>query len=196
MQVKGEVTYNGYGFDECIVGRTAAYVDQNDNHIAELTVRETLVRLTEYPKITVLSISLCRNMRRLAWLRHCAAVVSWDEQCACRTVRAGLLFLLIRPCLQDFAARVQGAGFGECVLQHALAYLACVHCEPPVSVIDCSLCPGLLAGADEVHERSAPCMLVMLHLPDSGSALQMRYTSCASARRSRGWSQTWKLTCS
>ena len=44
MQVRGEVTYNGYGFDECIVGRTAAYVDQNDNHIAELTVRETLVR--------------------------------------------------------------------------------------------------------------------------------------------------------
>ena len=43
MQVRGEVTYNGYGFDECIVGRTAAYVDQNDNHIAELTVRETLV---------------------------------------------------------------------------------------------------------------------------------------------------------
>ena len=42
--MKGEVTYNGYGFDECIVGRTAAYVDQNDNHIAELTVRETLVR--------------------------------------------------------------------------------------------------------------------------------------------------------
>ena len=41
--MRGEVTYNGYGFDECIVGRTAAYVDQNDNHIAELTVRETLV---------------------------------------------------------------------------------------------------------------------------------------------------------
>ena len=43
MQVRGEVKYNGYGFDECVVGRTAAYVDQNDNHIAELTVRETLV---------------------------------------------------------------------------------------------------------------------------------------------------------
>ena len=43
MQVRGDVKYNGYGFDECVVGRTAAYVDQNDNHIAELTVRETLV---------------------------------------------------------------------------------------------------------------------------------------------------------
>ena len=43
MQVRGDVRYNGYGFDECVVGRTAAYVDQNDNHIAELTVRETLV---------------------------------------------------------------------------------------------------------------------------------------------------------
>ena len=26
--MKGNVTYNGYGFDECVVGRTAAYVDQ------------------------------------------------------------------------------------------------------------------------------------------------------------------------
>ena len=49
VQVRGEVTYNGYGFDECIVGRTAAYVDQNDNHIAELTVRETLVGLPMCP---------------------------------------------------------------------------------------------------------------------------------------------------
>ena len=36
------MTYNGYGFDEFVVPRTAAYVDQNSNHIAELTVRETL----------------------------------------------------------------------------------------------------------------------------------------------------------
>jgi ABC-type multidrug transport system ATPase subunit len=41
-QVGGKVTYNGYGFDEFVVPRTAAYVDQNSNHIAELTVRETL----------------------------------------------------------------------------------------------------------------------------------------------------------
>ena len=41
-QVDGKVTYNGHGFDEFVVPRTAAYVDQNSNHIAELTVRETL----------------------------------------------------------------------------------------------------------------------------------------------------------
>ncbi|CAL8470297.1 g9839 [Coccomyxa elongata] len=42
LDVSGKVTFNGYGFDECVVGRTSAYVDQVDNHIAELTVRETL----------------------------------------------------------------------------------------------------------------------------------------------------------
>lgn len=42
LDVKGQVTFNGYGFDECVVGRTSVYVDQVDNHIAELTVRETL----------------------------------------------------------------------------------------------------------------------------------------------------------
>ncbi|EIE26053.1 ATP-binding cassette transporter [Coccomyxa subellipsoidea C-169] len=42
LDVRGKVTFNGYGFDECVVGRTSAYVDQVDNHIAELTVRETL----------------------------------------------------------------------------------------------------------------------------------------------------------
>lgn len=38
-QVAGEVTYNGYATNEFVVHRTAAYVDQVDNHIAELTVR-------------------------------------------------------------------------------------------------------------------------------------------------------------
>ena len=41
-QVDGKVTYNGHGFGQFVVPRTAAYVDQNSNHIAELTVRETL----------------------------------------------------------------------------------------------------------------------------------------------------------
>ncbi len=33
------MTYNGYDTDEFVVQRTAAYVDQVDNHITELTVR-------------------------------------------------------------------------------------------------------------------------------------------------------------
>ena len=42
LQVEGEVQYNGRGFDEFIVQRTAGYVQQVDVHIGEMTVRETL----------------------------------------------------------------------------------------------------------------------------------------------------------
>ncbi|KAK4357468.1 hypothetical protein RND71_023078 [Anisodus tanguticus] len=38
----GRVTYNGYGMDEFVPQRTSAYISQNDLHIGELTVRETL----------------------------------------------------------------------------------------------------------------------------------------------------------
>ena len=41
MQRSGTVTYNGHPLDDFVVERTSSYVDQNDNHIAELTVRET-----------------------------------------------------------------------------------------------------------------------------------------------------------
>lgn len=41
MQVQGNVTYNGHSFKEFYVPRTAAYIDQTDNHTAQLTVRET-----------------------------------------------------------------------------------------------------------------------------------------------------------
>ena len=37
----GEITYNGKGFDQFRAVHTAAYVDQNDLHQPELTVRET-----------------------------------------------------------------------------------------------------------------------------------------------------------
>ena len=40
--MKGSITYNGKGFDQFQAVHTAAYVDQNDLHQAELTVRETL----------------------------------------------------------------------------------------------------------------------------------------------------------
>ncbi|CAI0467872.1 unnamed protein product [Linum tenue] len=42
LKVTGRVTYNGESVDEFYVQRTAAYVSQTDDHIAELTVRETL----------------------------------------------------------------------------------------------------------------------------------------------------------
>jgi ABC-type multidrug transport system ATPase subunit len=41
-QVSGEVTYNGYGLDEFVPQKTAAYISQNDVHAGEMTVKETL----------------------------------------------------------------------------------------------------------------------------------------------------------
>ncbi len=41
LKVQGNITYNGHNFNEFFVPRTAAYVDQTDNHTAQLTVRET-----------------------------------------------------------------------------------------------------------------------------------------------------------
>ncbi|XP_057438482.1 pleiotropic drug resistance protein 1-like [Lotus japonicus] len=42
LKFTGKVTYNGYGMNEFVPQRTAAYVDQNDLHMGEMTVRETL----------------------------------------------------------------------------------------------------------------------------------------------------------
>ncbi|KAJ6777679.1 ABC TRANSPORTER G FAMILY MEMBER 31-LIKE [Salix koriyanagi] len=42
LQKSGNITYNGQKIDDFYVQRTSAYISQTDNHIAELTVRETL----------------------------------------------------------------------------------------------------------------------------------------------------------
>ncbi|KAF3454238.1 hypothetical protein FNV43_RR04685 [Rhamnella rubrinervis] len=42
LKQTGSITYNGHNLDEFEVRRTSAYISQTDNHIAELTVRETL----------------------------------------------------------------------------------------------------------------------------------------------------------
>ncbi|XXG64025.1 hypothetical protein AAC387_Pa05g2088 [Persea americana] len=42
LKVSGNVTYNGHGFKEFVIQRTAAYISQYDLHIGEMTVRETL----------------------------------------------------------------------------------------------------------------------------------------------------------
>lgn len=42
LQKTGNITYNGENLNEFHVKRTSAYISQTDNHIAELTVRETL----------------------------------------------------------------------------------------------------------------------------------------------------------
>lgn len=40
--MSGDITYNGHGLKEFVPQRTSAYVTQQDWHIAEMTVRETL----------------------------------------------------------------------------------------------------------------------------------------------------------
>ncbi|XP_058737880.1 pleiotropic drug resistance protein 1-like isoform X1 [Vicia villosa] len=42
LKFTGKVTYNGHEMNEFVPQRTAVYVDQNDVHFGELTVRETL----------------------------------------------------------------------------------------------------------------------------------------------------------
>lgn len=37
----GNITYNGHTFKDFIPQRTAAYINQTDTHLPELTVRET-----------------------------------------------------------------------------------------------------------------------------------------------------------
>ena len=41
-QVGGKVSYNGHELHEFLPERTAVYVEQEDQHMPELTVRETL----------------------------------------------------------------------------------------------------------------------------------------------------------
>ncbi|MFS7986544.1 hypothetical protein Hanom_Chr11g01011561 [Helianthus anomalus] len=42
IQISGDVSYNGYKLEEFVPQRTAVYISQNDLHISEMTVRETL----------------------------------------------------------------------------------------------------------------------------------------------------------
>lgn len=42
LQVKGEISYNGYRLDEFAPQKTSAYISQYDLHIPEMTVRETI----------------------------------------------------------------------------------------------------------------------------------------------------------
>ncbi|PIM99606.1 Pleiotropic drug resistance proteins (PDR1-15), ABC superfamily [Handroanthus impetiginosus] len=42
LKVTGEISYNGYKLDEFVAQKTSAYISQNDIHIPEITVRETL----------------------------------------------------------------------------------------------------------------------------------------------------------
>lgn len=41
-QVTGDITYNGHKLNEFVPRKTAAYISQNDVHVGEMTVKETL----------------------------------------------------------------------------------------------------------------------------------------------------------
>ncbi|XP_057454408.1 ABC transporter G family member 36-like [Lotus japonicus] len=42
LRVTGEITYNGHKLNEFVPRKTAAYISQNDVHVGEMTVKETL----------------------------------------------------------------------------------------------------------------------------------------------------------
>ncbi|RID67171.1 hypothetical protein BRARA_D02264 [Brassica rapa] len=42
LKLSGEISYNGHGLNEFVPQKTSAYISQNDLHIAEMTVRETI----------------------------------------------------------------------------------------------------------------------------------------------------------
>ncbi|CAH9075903.1 unnamed protein product [Cuscuta europaea] len=42
LKVKGEITYNGHKLREFVAQKTSAYISQNDVHVGEMTVKETL----------------------------------------------------------------------------------------------------------------------------------------------------------
>ncbi|KAF3943051.1 hypothetical protein CMV_030353, partial [Castanea mollissima] len=42
LKVQGQVTYNGHRLDEFVPRKTSAYISQNDVHLGDLTVKETL----------------------------------------------------------------------------------------------------------------------------------------------------------
>ncbi|KAF3450694.1 hypothetical protein FNV43_RR06783 [Rhamnella rubrinervis] len=42
LKVKGEITYNGHKLKEFVPQKTSAYISQNDVHVGEMTVKETL----------------------------------------------------------------------------------------------------------------------------------------------------------
>lgn len=42
FQISGEISYNGYKLEEFVPQKTSAYISQRDQHIPEMTVRETI----------------------------------------------------------------------------------------------------------------------------------------------------------
>lgn len=120
-QKTGEITYNGAHFREFIPQRTSAYITQFDEHMAELTVRETLdfsrrvqgagsrtcapfsAALTSPPVATTAAASACPQVAELAAYRTLQASLEsacplqhLPESCCC--CRCALCHSMLRMC--------------------------------------------------------------------------------------------------
>jgi hypothetical protein len=84
-----------------VVQRTAAYVDQQDNHIAELTVGGACCQLPEFDVHHKARWQPAATPANTGRVNHCCLIA--DLSCNCMQVRETL----------DFAARCQGGGHGK-----------------------------------------------------------------------------------
>jgi hypothetical protein len=99
VQVTGEVTYNGHTLDEFFPQRTASYVEQTDQHIAELTVGLASAGLCVRNTDTSVAYGSLSSARLLA------APAEGDTCMMC----SAALPLQVHETF-DFAAKCQGVG--------------------------------------------------------------------------------------
>ncbi|KAM7461609.1 hypothetical protein LguiA_029730 [Lonicera macranthoides] len=74
LKVRGEITYKGHGLKEFVPQKTSAYIIQNDVHVGEMTMKETVdfsasvyiidFCLWKWEKYVGLSEALASTMRR------------------------------------------------------------------------------------------------------------------------------------
>ena len=79
----GDITYNGSGLHEFVPQRTASYVSQVDDHIGEMTVRETFdfsVRPAADIKFIISSMHLSQYQ---LCMRYCCTTLSLLPAGAC-----------------------------------------------------------------------------------------------------------------
>ena len=135
LQTTGKVTFNGKTFREFLPQRTAAYIDQVDNHYPELTVRETFdfAARTQGEMPTCVLGSVLPPLVFAAWgAIHLPCLVNGHAvaaqghtraawaQVACMPSLCQQLHLLGRQmlCHTCLANMAQGQRLGSCCGQH------------------------------------------------------------------------------
>ncbi|KAL0330263.1 UNVERIFIED_CONTAM: Pleiotropic drug resistance protein 1, partial [Sesamum radiatum] len=64
LKVSGRVTYNGHEMKEFVPQRTSAYISQNDLHIGEMTVRETLAFSQDVKELGLVMVKMLAELSR------------------------------------------------------------------------------------------------------------------------------------